>query len=292
MSQTVSFNIKSTTKILLRGVGQVMLQNNAVTGLLFLTGVFYNSWIMGLGAIVGNVVGTISAKWFHYMDEDIHDGLYGFNGALVGIALLFYYGLNVHSALAVIVGTILSTIIMHAMKAIMPAFTAPFVLSTWLMMLGIKLVSGISIVSSPLPQHDSLDLLSSISMGIGQVMFQGNMVTGVLFLLAILASSRKAAFYALYGALLGGSFAMLLGLPLNMVNIGLFGYNAVLCGIALGTKKWSGFLLATCAILLSVLLNFGMGKIGLITLTAPFVLVTWTALIAKHIIDHFSNVAE
>ncbi|MDP2944337.1 MAG: urea transporter, partial [bacterium] len=32
-------------KIILRGVGQVMLQNNALTGLLFLVGIFYNSWL-------------------------------------------------------------------------------------------------------------------------------------------------------------------------------------------------------------------------------------------------------
>ncbi|MFA5995561.1 MAG: urea transporter [Patescibacteria group bacterium] len=66
-----------------------------------------------------------------------------------------------------------------------------------------------------------------------------------------------------------------------MINIGLFGYNAVLCGIALGTKKWSGFILATFAILLSVLLNYGLGKVGIITLTAPFVIATWAALLVK-----------
>jgi urea transporter len=66
-----------------------------------------------------------------------------------------------------------------------------------------------------------------------------------------------------------------------MINIGLFGYNAVLCGIALGTKKWNGFMLATFAILLSVLLNHGLDKIGIITLTAPFVIATWVALLVE-----------
>lgn len=276
--------MKNVAKILIRGVGQVMLQNNALTGLLFLAGVFFNSWIMGLGAVVGTIIGTVAAKWFGYSDEDINDGLYGFNGALVGIAIWFYYGLTVPSALALIVGAVLSTVIMHAMKAKMPAFTAPFVLATWLVMLGNKLVGGMPIVSSALPSPEALDLLSTVSMGIGQVMFQGNVVTGVFFLLAILVSSRMAAVYALYGAVLGGLFALLLGLPLSMINIGLFGYNAVLCGIALGTKKWSGFLLATGAILLSVLVNYGLGNLGLITLTAPFVVVTWVALGVKRLL--------
>lgn len=47
---------------LLRGVGQVMLQNNALTGLLFLIGIFYNSWIMGLGAMLGVLVSTLVAE--------------------------------------------------------------------------------------------------------------------------------------------------------------------------------------------------------------------------------------
>lgn len=281
--ELLGVSMQNYIKIPLRGVGQVMLQNNAATGLLFLAGIFNNSWIMGLGAIIGTVIGTITAKLLHYSEEDINDGMYGFNGALVGIAIWFYFGLTLSSSLALIIGTVLSTMIMHTMNARIPAFTAPFVISTWLVMLGIKIVATIPFASSSLPQNDSLDLFSAISMGIAQVMFQGNVLTGILFLLAILVSSRMAAVYALYGSLLGALLAMLLGLPLNMINVGLFGYNAVLCGLALGTKKWDGFAIATGAILLSVLLNYGLGKIGIITLTAPFVIITWVALGIKHL---------
>ncbi|NCA77090.1 MAG: hypothetical protein EOM90_12225 [Alphaproteobacteria bacterium] len=73
---------------ILRGVGQVMFQNNALTGILFLAGIFYNSWLMGLGAIAGNIASTITAKVLKYSDEDIKNGLYGFNGTLVGIITL------------------------------------------------------------------------------------------------------------------------------------------------------------------------------------------------------------
>ncbi len=125
------------------------------------------------------------------------------------------------------------------------------------------------------------DYITTILRGVGQVMFQNNALTGILFLLAILVNSRMAAIYALYGSLLGSLFALLLALPLTAINIGLFGYNAVLCGIALGSKKWCGFLFATFAIILSVLLNYGLDKVGIITLTAPFVIATWTALLVQ-----------
>jgi urea transporter len=45
--------MKNLTKIRFFGVRQVMLQKNAGTSLLILASVFYNSWIMGLGAVGG-----------------------------------------------------------------------------------------------------------------------------------------------------------------------------------------------------------------------------------------------
>lgn len=268
-------------KLTLRGVGQVMLQNNALTGLLFLAGIFYNSWLMGFGAIVGNIISTLSAKFLKYSDEDVKNGLYGFNGTLVGIAIYFFFGVNIYTTLFIVIGAALSTIIMQVMKTRIPTFTAPFVISTWGVMLGITLLRLTHFLSTSLPQNGSLNLFSAISTGIGQVMFQGNIVTGLLFLLSILVNSRSAAIYALYGSLLGSLLATFLALPIAMINSGLFGYNAVLCGIALGTKKWNGFMLTTFAIILSVLLNYGLNKVGIMALTAPFVIATWVALLVK-----------
>ena len=70
-----------------RGVGQVMFQNNALSGLLMLAGILLNSWQMALLAIAGNVVSTLTACLSGYSREDIRNGLYGFNGTLVGIAI-------------------------------------------------------------------------------------------------------------------------------------------------------------------------------------------------------------
>lgn len=148
----------------------------------------------------------------------------------------------------------------------------------------IELLNLTPFVTSPALQENKLELFSSVSMGFGQVMFQGSVVTGIIFFIAIAINSRITAVYALYGSLLGTVLAALIGLPLVMINIGLFGYNAVLCGIALGDKSWKSFLGATFAIVLTVLLNFGLDKAGIITLTAPFVLATWTVLLLNKLL--------
>lgn len=46
---------------LLRGIGQVMFQNNSYTGIIFLCGIFYNSVLFGFAALFGTFFSTITA---------------------------------------------------------------------------------------------------------------------------------------------------------------------------------------------------------------------------------------
>lgn len=273
--------MKTYVLTILRGVGQVMFQNNALTGLLFLIGIFLNSWILGIGAILGTIISTNSASILKYDKGDIDNGLYGFNGTLVGIAVWFFFPISIYTIIFLIIGSYLSTIIMNVMKKRISAFTAPFVISTWLVILIISLLNLAPAISSTLAESSSLNLFSALTKGVGQVMFQGSIITGLIFIIAILVNSRVSAGYAIYGSIIGAVFALVLALPLDMINIGLFGYNAVLCAIALGDDSWKGLIFVTVAVLLSVLLNYWIGNIGIITLTAPFVLATWISLLAK-----------
>src|SRR5919108_5411431 len=75
---------------LLRGTGQVMFQNNPLTGLLFLIGIFYNSRLLGVAALIGLVSSTATAMILRVDQPLIRAGLFGFNGILVGIGLAFF----------------------------------------------------------------------------------------------------------------------------------------------------------------------------------------------------------
>ncbi len=284
--------MKMFTKTILRGVGQVMFQNNALTGLLFLIGIFYNSLLMGIGAILGNVISTITAYLFKYSRDDIENGLYGYNGTLTGIAIYFYFGFSFISTIGIIFGAFISTIVMCEMKKRIGPLTASFVVSTWLVILLIKLFNLIPLLSSSLEKVGSLNILQAASMGFGQVMFQGSIITGILFFIAIFVNSRKSAIYALYGSILGIFIALILLLSLSMINIGLFGYNAVLCAIALGNDDKKSFLYATIAVILSVIFTYLFGKLGIIALTAPFVISTWIVLLIKYFVDRKITVSQ
>lgn len=75
-------------------------------------------------------------------------------------------------------------------------------------------------------------------------------------------------FYTALGTLLP-VLLLYLGIDPEMLNMGLMGYNGVLCALALGGKTWKSFVWALCSVLLSVVLQFAGIKLGITTLTAP-----------------------
>lgn len=267
---------------ILRGIGQVMFQNNMYSGLLFLVGIFINSWLLGLAALLGTSISTVTAHVLGYSKGDIQNGLYGFNGTLTGIAILCFFELNSITGLALILGAILSTVLMYFLKKILPPFTAPFVLATWIVLYSLMFVFNLTLLSSSTPLNTNFNILYASVHGFGQVMFQEHVITGLFFVLAIFVNNRLMAIYAIYASILGALTGWVLDEPISKINAGLMGYNAILCAIALVGKNWKDFLWITIAIILSTLINIRLGVTELITLTAPFVLATWSVLIVKN----------
>ena len=277
-------NYKDFIKSILRGIGQVMFQNNALTGLIFLIGIFYASIICGIGALIGTIIGTLTAIFLQYNKKDILAGLYGFNGTLVGIALLVFFEPTISLLLILVVAIIFSTVLMNFMytKKLAP-YTFPFVLTTWIFIFIIKILNLSSSIILKTIISTKIDVISGISSGFGQVMFQVGIVTGILFFIAILINSRISALYALLGSIVG----VLIGwiffpASLNLVNIGIFGYNGVLCAIAFSDKKWYNILFAVLAVILSIILLSIFITLNLIALTAPFVFATWIVLFVRN----------
>lgn len=124
--------------IIARGIGQVMFQNNALSGLLMLAGIACNSWILALLALAGNIVSTLTACLCKYSREDIRNGLYGFNGTLVGIAIGVFMEINISSMFLLLFGSALSTGITRLFnrQRTVPGFTAPFIITVWILLLG------------------------------------------------------------------------------------------------------------------------------------------------------------
>ncbi len=270
-------------KPLLKGVGQIMLQNNAWTGLFFLAGIFYASVVMGVAAVLSVVIGTYTAKLFKYDESEINAGIYGFSAALVGVALTCLFEPTPVIWLSIVVGSILATVLQHffSVKKI-PAFTFPFIVVTWVFLFvfyqfPFLAQSQISITDSALNNW-----LAAVTLSFGQVIFQGDNVSGILFFTGVLINRPIAVIYGVVAAMLSGLIAYKLDEPVNDIYFGLLGYNAVLCAITFSGKKLNDFILAFISIILSVLITIQMRNMGLPVLTFPFVLAAWLTLLIKN----------
>lgn len=272
-------SVNNSLLVLGRGIGQVMFQNNALSGLLMLIGIFLNSWEMGILALSGNIISTLTAYFSGYGRDDIKNGLYGFNGTLVGIAVGVFMELSIGSLLLMAVTSCISTWIsrLFNLQSSLPGFTAPFILSVWgLLGLCAWIMPDILLVSDAVNDTTQrINYFQTLCFSIGQVMFQGNIWSGLFFLVGILVNSRTAAFYTVIGALLPIPLAILLGIDADTLNMGLMGYNCVLCAIALGDRTLKSLVWASCSVLLSVILQIIGMNLGITTLTAPFVVSVW-----------------
>jgi urea transporter len=306
---------------LLRGVGQVMLQNNPMTGLLFLVGIFLNSHEYGLTALLGLVVATLAAYLLGADQTLIRNGLFGFNGVLTGITLSVFLQWDWHVAIYIILGAIVSsivaivsTIVMMGLAKLlidwdMAPLTAPFVLTAWLLLFALyqfgqfhptKLIHPMLVHPGATIQTGlqeaagsgavgltAVNLANALFRGVGEVFLQDNLWTGVVFVIAILVNSRTCGAFALLGSALGGLTALVLGGDGVAIYHGLYGFNAVLTGIALGglflVLKWRSTIYALIGVIFSAIVFAAivvpLAPIGMPAFTAPFVLTTWVLLL-------------
>ena len=299
----------------LRGVGQVMLQNNSYAGLLFLIGIFYNSTLFGSAVLLGTAVSTATAMLLGVDRTLVRAGLFGFNGGLVAIALLYFLQPDVLTWGCVVFAAACSAIIMAAMITLLsvwriPALTAPFVFTSLCFFLATarfgRLQSTHLLPTAGLPRAvavegvvTALTIAQGLFNGIAQVFFQGNVVTGILFAAGLIISSRIACASALAGSLTGLLVAWGMGAAEPAIRSGAFGFNCVLVAIAFGgvffvlDRVSSAYaLLATIATaVVFAAVSAALEPLGVPALTLPFVLVTWLFLLASPIFPGLRRVA-
>jgi urea transporter len=117
-----------------------------------------------------------------------------------------------------------------------------------------------------------------------------NAITGVIFVVALAVNSRSAATWAMVSSVVALVVAMALGTSRVSMSSGLYGFSAVLTGIAVGSvfaprtagRTWVFTLLAVIfTVVVQGALNRLLQPVGIPTLTAAFVLVTWLCLLPK-----------
>ncbi|WP_413997996.1 urea transporter [Flavobacterium sp. W1B] len=287
-------NIKISVETILKGIGQIMLQESVWTGLLFLIAICYDSLLMGMVAVLSSLIGALTAKICNFDKDNIKAGLYGFNATLIGVGLVFFFQTNPFIWTAIIVGTILSTLLMEfSIRKKIPFFTFPFIVIT---AIAIIIIKHFSLAVPSVPQNtvviDELQDFIVVGHAYSEVIFQGTIVAGLIFFLGVFVSNPTAALYGFVGAIFAAAIAHYNHDSSSLINDGMFSFNAVLCGIACsGTKPRDG-IYVFLSVVIATYFDIFMMHNGWITLTFPFVLSMWVIVPLKKLIGRVEHITE
>ena len=300
----------------LRGIGQVMFQDNPLSGLLFFIGIGWVSYAAGMpqvaiGGLVALVAATLTAQWLRVDVADLGAGLYGYNAYLVGLAFGTFLAVSplwwVYVALggAVSVPATLGTAKVFKTWGV-AALTAPFVLTAWLFLLATYAFSAID--GSGLPMSTVIvpidpsaasplafgDFVQGILKSISQVFLKASLFAALLLLAGLAVNSVAAAAFALAGAIVSVITAHLLGVEGDLITGGLMGFSPVLTAIALGAVFYEpsprvaiyALLGTVFTVIVQGAMNVALTPFGIPTLTGPFVLASWLFLLPR---QHFGQ---
>ena len=260
-------------KYTMSGIAEVIIQSRPLAGTCILLAIFIHSWQMAIGALCTTAIATGFAILLKKKQKVIALGLYGYNATLIGIAIIFLFEITYFSIFILFLGSLLSVYVSLWIPKYLkiPTFTAPFVLVTWLIII-FKDYLHLLPAANVLNFHNNIYTFG-LGEAVGQVYLQGNGITGLIILLAILLYSKSDFIWAIVATCSTWLIAHMLNYPAINIENGLYGFSAVLTGIAL--KSLKPILFPIIGIVMTVFVTQAFIESGWPSLTAPFVIVSW-----------------
>ncbi|MDN4608431.1 urea transporter [Sporosarcina highlanderae] len=280
----------------MRGISQVFLIGNWVTGLLILAAITITSFKLGLMAFLSAAIGTLFGRLGGGHPVSVERGLYGYNPMLTGMALFLFLEGPVSWGIALFGAAVSAAFTASVMRFLqpagMPTLTFPYIVTTWLLMLSSYKFEAFKVTDKLVPQHLSdwkleiageIHWLSAFLDGAGQIFFLQGILAGLLLFLGIFVADWKMGLYAIAGNFIGMFTAYILGGEHTLIDAGLYGYNAILTALAVGVvfRDGANRLSLYSTMISCVLTVVFIGSVdtillpfGLPALTMPFALST------------------
>ncbi|WP_161865617.1 urea transporter [Pseudomonas yangonensis] len=272
--------ILQSLRALLCGFAQIFLQQSPGCGALVLLAILIGAPELLPGALLGGLTSMLIAQRHGYPKADIAIGLYGYNGALLGLLLSLKLPWTPLLPVLIVASAALSSLLLsHWMRRMrqhgwLPAFTFPFVLLGWLLLALFAPPDQPHTAPSHSVELEAAQLLQAILRGLGQVIFLDSPLAGLCLLIGLRLADGRTALWALLGSSGGLALAIAHGWPSDAALAGLHGYNATLAAIALA-QVYRCALVPAGGIVLALLLQAGFSALGLSALTMPFILACW-----------------
>ncbi|WP_322081441.1 urea transporter [Burkholderia sp. BCC1972] len=265
-------------RILLRGIGQIVLQANAFTGALLLAALALTDLRLASAALVGSAAASMTAVLTGAERRDVEQGLHGFNGALAALIAVLFAPHQLAAVALVPLVSIGAALVQRAMRGPLARwrqcpYSSPCLAVTtlWLPFVAPQHASGSTAGAAPTLASTADALLS----GVAQTTFAQGAWAGILIVAGLAVASRRAAAFALGGAIVSTVLLVALGANGAWLADGLLGFNGALAALALMPR---GPRAALAAAALAALIQWLAMRADVPVFTAPFALASWATV--------------
>ncbi|MDI6744792.1 MAG: urea transporter [Thermodesulfovibrionales bacterium] len=249
---------------------------------------------VGIAGILCALLCNITSYAWGLDRKSLRQGFYGFNGVLTGLALGFFYEINselIFLIFLISVTLVFTTVLLNNIFSQylgLPAMSMPFNIAAWLSVLvgsifaSIKPSLGKEAVLN-IPQNVSEGFISTFLMAISSIIFQTNILSGIIISIGVLIYSRIAFVLMLTGFSVGLWIHYIF--DISLIDIKYSGFNYIFSALAIGgifTIPSAGSLfLSVLAAALSVVILAGLSILmpaNLSSLALPFNLAVFLML--------------
>ncbi len=265
----------------LNGFSQVILQENKWSGLLIIAGIALGNWVLAVAGLIAAICANITARALVLPIKNNASGLYSFNAILVGMVMLILFKNTWETWCFVAIGSIATVLMQHFfMKFNIPGYTFPFISITWMIVaLGNPVLESGGISIRHYVFENQYFINASLN-NFSEIFFQSNVLSGVFFILALVIGDVKAGIFAVITSGLVVGIAWIMKQSEHEIELGIYGFNAILTLIALIQSKNKTLLKISAGVILTVFVNIICIETNVLdalggALTFPFVLSTW-----------------
>ena len=245
----------------------------------------------GLAGLLSVIVTSITGRLIGLDRKALHKGIFGFNSLLVGLSLGIYFSPGPVLFVLVVLTAILTLFISVSLQGVigkygLPFLSIPFVLSAWIMTLATRNMTFLSISERGIFTMNELYTLGGPSfvqlydwwnnieflkplkiyfISLGAILFQYNVLAGVIIAAGLLFYSRISFSLSLFGFFAAYFFYYFVGADITENNYSYIGFNYILTSIAVGgffiipsirSYLWSLLLIPVVAIISISLYSF------------------------------------
>ncbi|MET8720328.1 urea transporter [Streptomyces misionensis] len=224
--RTTSWSPVAVGRTQARGIAQVALSAGPWTGLLFLVALFTDDWRIGVFGLPGTAASTGTATVLRSDRAGrLRQGLEGYCGRLVGIALFVRLGASWRTALLAVLAAAVCSVLSAAAVRFpdrpgLPVLTAPYRLVAGVMAIALPASAAPAAPATRTTGPSPADLGHAFYDRIGRVFFLAKGYAGLIVPAGLLVTSWRVAVAAACDSAVATVTAHVMGLPADRLARG------------------------------------------------------------------------